>query len=215
MREAHNERSELLYDVLEYLKVLLDMYSDSLHDVIFADFLHSVKLHVSVERIVEEAKELQRGSESVLVSNEGGYQSPRYNEKGTGHRALDELAGACRSYATLFTRDTFKLDTDPSIDWWMNISSEGAFNVPHNHGRTDLCGIYFAKVPDGAGPLILQRNDGSMYTGLFRHTVMGEEATIYPEEGRFYLFPGHVWHSVGHSSCVEDRISFSFNFRVL
>lgn len=215
MRKAHNERSELLYDVLELLKVLLDMYSDSLHDVIFADFIHSVRLHVSLERIVEEAKVLQGRGECRLVSNIGGYQSPKYTEKGSGSQIIDELAGACRSYATRFSQDNYRLDVDPQIDWWMNISNKGAYNVSHNHGRTDLCGIFFAQVPEGSGELILQRNDGSSYTGLYRYVEMGEELTINPEAGRLYLFPGHLWHAVGYSGCVEDRISFSFNFRVL
>ena len=191
------------------------MYSDPLNDVIFADFLHSVKLGVSRESIVNAAKEIQRLEDSALVSNQGGYQSPKYTEKGSGNQTIDELAGACRSYATMFAQRAYGMDINPEIDWWMNISNEGAFNISHNHGRTDICAIYFAQVPQGSGELILQRNDGSSYTGLYRYTKFGEDVAINPEAGRLYLFPGHIWHSVGYSSCVEDRISFSFNFRVL
>lgn len=191
------------------------MYSDPQHEVIFADFLHSVKLGVPQQIIVDAAKELQRRDDNSLVSLQGGYQTPKYSEEGTGLRVLDELAGACRSYVMHFARERFDMDVDRSIDWWMNVSAEGAFNFTHCHGRTDICGIYFVTVPEGAGELILQRNDGSSYTGLYSRTVMGEQLTILPEAGRLYLFPGHLWHAVGYSSCVEDRVSLSFNFGVL
>lgn len=91
------------------------MYSDPLSDVIFSDFIHSVKLGVSRESIVNAAKQMQSREDSALISNQGGYQSPKYTEKGSGIQTIDELAGACRSYAMMFTQRAYGMDIDSRL----------------------------------------------------------------------------------------------------
>ena len=81
----------------------------------------------------------------------------------------------------------------------------------HSHGRADLIGIYYVKVPPQSGEFVVLRNDGSQYCNLYenRDDMLGY--TTEPEEGRLYVLPGHLWHYVTGNNSKEDRISISFN----
>jgi len=81
----------------------------------------------------------------------------------------------------------------------------------HQHGRADLIGIYYVKVPPNSGNLVVLRNDGSQYCDLYENRADMLEYVTEPETGRLYILPGHLWHYVTGSDSEQDRISISFN----
>ena len=98
--------------------------------------------------------------------------------------------------------------------WWVNKNTYQSYNNIHNHGRADLIGVFYVKSPKDSSCIKLVRNDGSMYTKLYRDDLsMGySQQMMYPPiEGKFYLFPGHLWHCVLPQTVKGDRISSSYN----
>ena len=98
------------------------------------------------------------------------------------------------------------------MQYLCNINKGNNYNVMHTHGRADLIGIYYAKVPPESGELVVIRNDGSTWGDLYENRQDMIEWAIKPETGRLYILPGHVWHYVTNGKNTrEDRISISFN----
>ena len=112
--------------------------------------------------------------------------------------------------------------------WWTNVNRNYDWNAIHNHARADVVGVYYPKCDKNSSYLTLMRNDGSSYSQLYtdlysvdqdmntslHHTVI----KIQPEQGRLYLFPGHLWHYVEKRDTIVDdssRMSFSFNFYIV
>ena len=69
------------------------------------------------------------------------------------------------------------------------------------------------------------RNDGSCYSQLYTDLFVNDSNAslhhstirINPEQGRLYIFPGHLWHYVEKRDRIVDdtrRMSFSFNFYI-
>ena len=188
-----------------------ELPGNPLTDVIFSDFIHSVELDVCEESVASAAKELQRLDEGRVVSNRGGYQSTGYlSSEDCGVSEIHEMLSESREYVQEFLDYHYGLDVKEYF-WWANVSAVGDFNVPHNHGKTDLCAVYFAKAPEGSGKLYLERNDGATYSNLYNNIDNGRGFQITPQAGRLYIFPGHIVHWVEPSESAE-RISFAINY---
>lgn len=188
-----------------------ELPGNPLTDIIFADFIHSVELDVCEGSVASAAKELQRLDEGRVVSNRGGYQSSLYmSSDDCGVSAVHEMLSESREYVREFLEYHYGLDVKEYC-WWANVNALGDFNLPHNHAKTDLCAVYFAKAPEGSGRLVLERNDGASYSNLYNNIDCGRSLRITPEEGRLYIFPGHLWHWVEPSESTE-RISFAINY---
>lgn len=188
------------------LPILMIEFTETLHDTLFPDFIHSTK--AVGESYAADCQQLREmNPEGLNVSLKNGWHSKLFGMEGCGVDRLDNLMTGCLSYANEFLGRDFnrcvKLE-----EWWVNIGGHMAFNNIHIHGRATVIGVYFVKVPEGSGDLVLQRNDGSAYTDLY--DVQTFEIT--PEENRFYIIPGHLWHWVNVHEGVEDRISISMNY---
>ena len=182
-------------------------YDKVIDENIFPTFVCSCIPQIDMKSVLEEVYEIQKTHESKTVSNEGGYHSPIFD--GT---EFSDLADVVEE----FTNDILdRKDLEVSVkemQYWCNINKGNNYNVMHSHGRADLIGIYYVKVPPDSGELVVLRNDGSHYSDLFENRNDMLEWSIQPETGRLYIFPGHVWHYVTTGkNRRENRISISFN----
>ena len=110
--------------------------------------------------------------------------------------------------------------------WWTNVNRNYDWNTLHHHARADVVGVYYPKCDKDSSYLTLMRNDGSCYAHLYTDLwdEEGKNASLHhstiritPEQGRLYLFPGHIWHYVEKRDRIVDntrRMSFSFNFYI-
>lgn len=109
--------------------------------------------------------------------------------------------------------------------WWTNVNRNYDWNAIHNHARADVVGVYYPKCDKDSSYLTLMRNDGSTYSQLYTDLFANEMNAslhhsvikIQPEQGRLYIFPGHIWHYVEKRDRIVDdtrRMSFSFNFYI-
>ena len=76
-----------------------------------------------------------------------------------------------------------------------NIYREGDYTIKHNHIPFYYSMVYFLKSKMNYSPLIF--------------TQYGER--IKPKEGRYVIFPSHLWHHVPKHKFKETRITLAAN----
>ena len=182
------------------------MYDHVVDQNIFPSFVCSCIPQIDMMEVLEEAHHIQLTYPSENVSNEGGYHSPKF--VGTKFLKLRDVVDEfCND---LLHQKKLALQVQ-NIEYWCNINKSYNYNVMHSHGRADLIGIYYVKVPPNSGNLVVMRNDGSQYCDLYENRADMLEYVTEPETGRLYVLPGHLWHYVTGSNSDQDRISISFN----
>lgn len=78
----------------------------------------------------------------------------------------------------------------------------------HNHGYTDISGVYYFKTNNNDGDIVFLSPSpvASMVFAKLQDTV-----SYRPEIGKMILFPGSLYHTVNENETEEERISVSFN----
>lgn len=87
--------------------------------------------------------------------------------------------------------------------FWLNEMKAGDVTTAHTHDDDDelLSCVYYIKVPDNSGNLIITTNDN--------------KTTIKPEEGAFIFFSPATLHEVSENKSEASRLSIAFNFGLL
>ena len=182
------------------------MYNHIIDKNIFPSFICSCIPDLNIEDQLLESYSIKNKYPSEEISNEGGYHSPKF----IGTKFF-ELRNIVEKFCNnLLEQKNLGLSVE-SIEYWCNINKCYNYNVMHSHGRADLIGIYYVKIPPSSGNFVVLRNDGSQYCNLYENCSDMLEYITEPEEGRLYILPGHLWHYVTGSNSKEDRISVSFN----
>ena len=149
----------------------------------------------------------------VFLSNCGGWQSEAEAE-GVITDKLYELIQPIQQH---FTR---KLEIANS---WININPTGSFNNKHFHPQCDLAGVYYVDVPENSGDLVFESPQSfHCYSEIESYTPAIKEEwgqhlerSITPMKGLLIMFPSYLTHGVLPNQSKEDRISISFNTRVI
>jgi len=77
-------------------------------------------------------------------------------------------------------------------------------HLPHTHPYQLVSGVYYSRVPKGAGAIIFEDPRGPL--------PPFENRIIYnPKEGDLIIFPSWLLHQVTPTQGDEERISFSCN----
>lgn len=190
------------------------MYDDVLEDIIFSDFLVSAKVSVDPCEVFNEVKAIVGSDEGVTLSN-GPETWHSTVDSSVPDGALGDCIQKSLTFADEYVRRKFDRRLSENFEWWVNASHFGGYNSPHVHGKSDLIGLYYVKVPDETSDLIIMRNDGSNYSPLYQATPNAGNMRVTPIEGRFYMFPGHLWHYVEAQVNEDERVSMSFNMYVI
>ena len=87
--------------------------------------------------------------------------------------------------------------------FWLNEMQPGQVTTAHTHDDDDelLSCVYYIKVPDNSGDLIITANN--------------EKTIIMPKEGMFVFFSPATLHEVSENKSEESRLSIAFNFGLL
>jgi len=91
-------------------------------------------------------------------------------------------------------------------------------DTPHHHPNCDIVGLFYAKVPNNSGdillhdargfvPLLWQQNVEGGYTARSFHRIK-------PHDGLLIFFPSYVIHSVETNLSNDVRISIPININV-
>lgn len=89
--------------------------------------------------------------------------------------------------------------------YWFNYMPPGASTTLHTHDDDDelLSGVYYIKVPDNSGNLII-------YDDADNNHPQAIETT--PRAGEFIFFKPNVRHEVSSNNSAEHRLSIGMNF---
>ena len=89
---------------------------------------------------------------------------------------------------------------DMRCGFWFNDMRPGNVTEPHSHDDDDewLSGVYYLKVPENSGELILHTEE--------------DRLTVRPEVGKLVLFSSSNVHEVSENRSQETRLSIGINF---
>jgi uncharacterized protein (TIGR02466 family) len=170
-------------------------------------------INKKLEALVRERRNQDKG---VALSNRGGWQSTHDFESWGGDigRMLFDHAGKLATSVTTGGGPGHQW----TIDGWANISGPGNSNALHIHGGSYFSCVYYVKVGEKGGALILHdpRMPGlRMHAPGLRFKNGGPEikAEIQPQAGMMVLFPAWLGHSVEPWEGEGDRISIAMNIR--
>ena len=164
--------------------------------------------------------ERKKDPQGVLKSNSGGWQS------GSGHHQESFIYSFLRKEVVDFLISTRVFKEEVGVEmWnmWININQKRDYNIIHNHPNCDLSGVFWIKTSENSGKLqFVNPNNFSQHTFLnsFQQCVRNKylahlqyDMDLIP--GRIVLFPSHLLHGVEPSQSREDRISISFNIKLI
>jgi uncharacterized protein (TIGR02466 family) len=153
-------------------------------------------------------------TESVSLSNEGGWQSPNQEPQ------PKVLFKSVNDIMTQFLNE----DLPYSIgNVWYNVNTEGSFNHKHTHPGCDLAAVFYVKVPEGDCGRIEIENPNyfnqvklldAMKTDIKESMIAFTSMWFNPIEGTGLIFPSNLVHRVSKNNTQEDRISISWNMHV-
>jgi|TARA_B110000503_G_C6955400_1_gene332761 uncharacterized protein (TIGR02466 family) len=181
--------------------------------------------HTAIVESIEKLQEVESGN---YRSNEGGFQS--YVKQSPDFDNL-ETAGLFNNIifpAAKMVANSWSLPSEMNrAGYWYNVNYKYSSNREHTHPNAFLSGVYYIKVPEASGNIVLLRANSEHDKMEFMHQKITEnnlridnnrintEHWFAPKEGMLILFPGHLTHYVRQNLTneVDDRrISLSFNF---
>jgi len=156
------------------------------------------------------------------LSNQGGWQSMDFRP--AVHPEVAELEKLIMEQAN---RCIFDYGYHPEKcfavmeNMWININGKGHTNSVHIHDNSFISGAYYVKAQEGHGNL-------TFYKGHYQDFIVSSQAeldhytpisasaiTFKPCTGKIIIFPGFLPHGVDRNEIDEDRISISFNVKLI
>ena len=186
---------------------------------LFPVALDHEQLNLNTERMAKYCLDMQKVFPGVVVSNNGGWQSPPLKGR---HEPLEVLFSSIHKHAKIY-QEILKFKHPLQINpLWININGYKDYNIEHIHPHAVASGVFYIKIPP------LDKNDGALKfvhpLGQFLEYDWPYDSVsepnkyntnrwfIPPKVNQLLLFPGWINHTVTpHHVKDEDRISISFN----
>ena len=152
------------------------------------------------------------------ISNYGGWQSNQVDIHESKSETLKKLI-----LDSLPQLQSLSNSVSMIVAGWKNINGPGDFNCFHNHPRSDLSGVLWIKAPKDSGNLVFSSpqlfnryQELDSYTNEFKYNSNLYMSYYFtPKEGRILIFPSDLEHEVKENKSDEDRISYSFNIKLI
>ena len=166
------------------------------------------------QQIVDNIYSVMETTESVSLSNDGGWQSPKQEPQ------PKLLFKSVDSIMTQFLNEELQYNIG---NVWYNVNTEGSFNHKHTHPGCDLATVFYVKVPEGDCGRIEIENPNyfnqvklldAMKPDIKESMIAFTSMWFNPVEGTGIIFPSHLMHRVSKNNTKEDRISISWNMHV-
>ena len=93
---------------------------------------------------------------------------------------------------------------------WFTKLNQNNYAHKHNHGTSDLSGVYYFKTNGEDGNIKFHTPSIQTYSSIFNN-YSAKPYFYKPEVGKMIIFPGYLEHSVGTNINKDERISMSFN----
>jgi len=189
-------------------------------DSLFSIPIHYIKLDNFDDvrnHLIDYAYDVRENNIGRSASNKGGFQSEPFYVDDTNdilHSLIINIISKI---------PCFKKNVNVECDAWVNINPPKSFNAKHCHPNCDIAAVLWIKIPKNSGDIVfespfnfLSYKEMDSYNEDFKKKTKYYHSYTYPpKEGVVVLFPAHLQHKVHENKSDEDRISVSFNLKIL
>ena len=159
-------------------------------------------------------EEKDRDPKGRIVSNRGGWQSRDFVKDDK----IFSIIGKIFCELPILNKEI-----SFSLDCWFNINKKGSYNTKHVHPTSDFSGVFWLKTSMNCGNIVFESpNNFSSFREIQSYTEKFKTDTgcthgysFNPVEGKMLIFPSSLEHEVQPNESDEDRISVSFNIKLL
>jgi uncharacterized protein (TIGR02466 family) len=178
---------------------------------------------IAIEPILKLCYDLRKDDTvGRTLSNQGGWQSQDFESD--RHPELADLVKKILNQAENCIRD-YGYDEDECMlamgNMWANINGENHTNSVHIHDNAFLSGAFYVKAEPGQGPINFYKSYSQDYivasqARVKHYTPISASAmSFHPKVGKLIMFPGYLPHGVERNGTNSDRISISFNVKLM
>ena len=146
---------------------------------------------------------------SIQRSNNGGWHSRQNLYEDT---VMSELCGTirnmCNELLPVIKGIRFR-------QMWAMINKKNDWNAIHQHGKYEISGGYYLRVPEDSGRIVFQNPCPLRENYIINQFVGGGNSKGYkPKEHELMMWPAYLNHYVEPSRSDVDRIMISFDLDI-
>jgi uncharacterized protein (TIGR02466 family) len=185
---------------------------------IFKTSVYSFKLNLNLDDVYKYCIEYEKNNKSNNKSGVGSFQS---NDLDLNNATTNLIAISFLECANFIAHNNYKIKNKLDLNnFWFNINRHKDFNLEHDHPNSVLSGVYYVKIPKNSGDLIFKNNNNKhLYLPddclIEYNTLNSSSYFLPPQENCLHIFPSWLIHYVEPNLSNEERISFSFNTRII
>ena len=189
---------------------------------IFPTCIHSLEIDnfdtYRDQLIKESYQDTDKDPMGRKLSNRGGWQSDQVSIQKCKSEILKKIIiDSLSGFQPMSKRVSM------FVEGWTNINRPGDYNIKHVHPEADFSGVLWIKVQENCGNILFETpNFFEKYQELHSYTDEFALKTnsymtyfFYPKEGKILIFPSSLSHQVEENKSDEDRISYSFNIKLI
>lgn len=156
------------------------------------------------------------------LSNEGGWQSMDFRPgvypemKVLEDKVMAQAQQCIRDYG--YREDLCFVALE---NFWFNINAKNNSNMVHIHDNSFVSGAFYLKAQPNQGKITFYKDYYQDYVTasqavIDRYTPISASAISFdPITAKLVMFPGSLPHGVGRNEIDEERISVSFNIKLI
>ena len=164
--------------------------------------------------------DMSKNDSGVKRSNLGGWHSGDYKKPSPEFETLWSMIDRSVNH---FHEQQGLFSNVYITSLWFNVNHFGSSNSPHTHPNSIWSGVYYIKTPENCGSIGFV-NPNVSQSWIIPKSIMSDEAAkdkflqtflIKPEKNVLYVFPSWLQHFVDANMSQEERISLSFNTKLV
>ena len=157
-----------------------------------------------------------------MISNRGGYQSD--SKEIFTENSFSPFKNKIIPCIEELIKQFHIVRPTKIVQMWVNVNGKYCYNTSHKHAGVELSGVLWVKQTPETGCFIIENMESGFqnlaliesanrqYTSN-KH-IVSEYLPKYTD-GTICIFPAHLSHRVEMNVTNEDRISISFNIKIL
>ena len=160
---------------------------------------------------------LSKNCNGIKVSNVGGWHSKLFSNQDLQKSPLKVFTENISTCVNICLTD-LGASNDVKVyihNAWININEPGHYNNKHDHGFTNLSGVFY--LTDTNSNINFYKNkdfmDFTTNSVLSNNdtTCSFKKVTYQPKKGDLLIFPSWLEHDVEYNDFLDTRISVAFN----
>ncbi len=164
----------------------------------------------------------QKVDYGTMISNRGGYQSE--SKEIFLENSFFPFKNKILSAINELVKEFQIIRPIKIVQMWVNVNGQYCYNTSHKHAGVELSGVLWIKQTKETGVFVFENNETGLQTASlnaatkWEHTenqnTMSDYVPKY-NDGTLCIFPAHLSHRVEMNVTDEDRISISFNIKII